>query len=176
MRDAIDEDRITATVNGQAMTLDASGTGELESGDRYTATFDLPNTASATTSSTIAIGDGETTWTAELEYLFANDLAPTGPLVAGTNVFEWPSAASPAPWSTISWACVEVIGSSAVCQSDYPTDPGISIAQQYITATIAGASGAPIKIDAQRDVIAASSGNGPGFNAHVHGTYTGSLN
>lgn len=176
LHEAIDADQIIVSLNGQALTLAPSGTGEFGAGDNYMATFDLSSTVPAATTSTIAISDGETTWSAELENLLTEDLSPTAPLVAGANVFEWPSAASPAPWSTITSACVEVIGASAACQREGVTDAGIVIAQQYITATIAGASGTPIEVTAQRDASAASSGNGPRFLAHVHAIYAGALN
>lgn len=176
LRDAIEAEQITVSLNGAPLTISPSGTGEAGVGDSYVATFDLPDSVPAATLSTIAISDGESAWSADFANLLTADLAPTAPLVAGTNTFEWPSAASPAPWSTISSACVEVVGASATCRGEGEADPGIAIAQQYITATIAAAPGAPIEVTAQRDAIAASSGNGPQLLAHIHAIYAGALN
>ena len=157
LRDAIAADEITTTLDGVPLVIDPVATGTFGAGDRYVAAFALPAALSkqavAPSSSTIAISDGAITWAAQIDRLFrANDAAPTGPLVAGTNVFEWPSAASPAAWSTIAWACVEVVGSSAACDGESAQDPAIAISQQYITASVSGSPGDAIELTGERRV------------------------
>ncbi|HET9990564.1 MAG TPA: hypothetical protein VFQ65_18675, partial [Kofleriaceae bacterium] len=152
LRDAMTAGEITTTLDGQPLLVDVGMTGTFDAGDRYVAAFATAPEASRATpspppaSSTIAISDGTTTWTARVDHMFTNDLAPTAPLAAGTNVFEWPSAASATPYSTIAWACVEVSGASAACERDQVSDPNITISKQFITATIAGASGDRIDV------------------------------
>jgi hypothetical protein len=178
LHDAITAGEISATLDGAPLAIDPNHTGTYGTGDSYMATFALPEVAARTAgpaTSTIAISDGETTWSAAIPNLLMNDLAPTAPLVAGTNVFEWPSAASQAPYSTIAWACLEVAGASAACDGEQVHDPAISISQQYITATIAAAPGARIELTGERQVDVASSGNGPMFSAQIYARYSGSL-
>ena len=168
---------LTVTLDGQPLVVDQTTTGTFGAGDRYVAGFMTPavraSSPASSASPVLSISDGETTWSATIENMMANDLIPTGPLVAGRDVFEWPSAASPTAWSTIAWACVEVVNRSAACDGD--ADPAVSISQQYITATIAGAAGEAVEVTGERHVNAASSGNGPTFLTHILAHYTGVL-
>jgi hypothetical protein len=179
LRDAVAADQITTTLDGMPLVIDPVATGTFDTGDRFVAAFALPmGLAHSTVSpavSTIAISDGDVTWSADIADLFVDDLAPTGPLVPGDNVFEWPSAASPAAFSTIAWACVEIVGSSSACDNDQMQDPAIAISQQYITATIAGATGDAIALTGERHVNPASSGDGPTFLTQIRGHYAGVL-
>lgn len=174
---AIDSHEISVSLDGQPLSIDPNDTGTYGTGDNYKATFALPAlaTRAVSSSSTIAISDGETTWSATIPNLMTNDLAPTAPLAAGTNVFEWPSAASQTPYSTIAWACLEIAGTSAACDGEAVHDPAISISQQYITATIAAAPGARVEITGERQVDVESSGDGPTFLARIYARYSGAL-
>ena len=181
LRDAMTGGQITATLDDQPLLIDAFKTGTYDSGDRYVAAFmtapeatrESPMPPPATSS--ITISDGETTWTAKVDHMFANDLAPMAPITAGTNVFEWPSAASPNPYSTIAWACIEVTGAASACESDTVHDPSIAISQQYVTATIAGATGDHVQLTGERDINPTSTGNGPSFLTKIVARYQGSF-
>lgn len=181
LRDAMEAGELTTKIDDQPLLVDVGATGTFDAGDRYVAAFATAPEASRgspTTpaeSSTIAISDGTTTWTARVDHMFSNDLAPTAPLTAGTNVFEWPSAASATPWSTIAWACVEVSTSSAACAGDQVSDPSIAISKQFITATIAATAGSRIDVTGERDVDPQSTGNGPTFFTHIAGHFAGTL-
>jgi hypothetical protein len=181
LRDAMTAGEITTTLDDQPLLVDVGATGTFGGGDRYVAAFATAPEASREmpspppTSSTIAISDGTTTWTARIDQMFANDIAPIGPLVAGTDVFEWPSAASASPYSAIEWACVEVSGVSAACLGEPHGDPNITISKELITATIAGASGDRIDVTGERDANPDSSGNGPQFLTHIAAHFTGAL-
>lgn len=179
LRDAMNAGQITATVDAQLLLIDAFKTGTYDSGDRYVAAFMTAPEATRESpmpppsTSTIAISDGETTWTAKVDQMFAHDLAPTAPITAGTNVFEWPSAASQNPYSTIAWACIEVTGAASACESDTVHDPSIAVSQQYVTATIAGATGDQVQLTGERDINPTSTGNGPSFLTKIVGRYQG---
>jgi hypothetical protein len=181
LRDAMTAGEITATIDAQPLLIDAFKTGTYGNGDHYIAAFmtapeatrESPMPPPAT--STIAISDGETTWTAQVDQMFANDLAPTAPITAGTNVFEWPSAASPNPYSTIEWACIEVTGAASACQGESVHDPSVAISQQYVTATIAGTTGDRVQVTGQRDVDPDSTGNGPTFFTRIMARYQGTF-
>jgi hypothetical protein len=181
LRDAMTAGEITATIDDQPLLIDAFKTGTYDSGDRYVAAFMTAPEATRESpmpppaSSTIAISDGETTWTARIDQMFANDLAPNAPITAGTNVFEWPSAASPNPYSTIAWACIEVTGAASACQSDTVHDPSVAISQQYVTAMIEGATGDHVQVTGERDIDPDSSGNGPTFFTKIIARYQGVL-
>jgi len=181
LRDATTAGEITVTVDGAPLFLDASQTGTFDNGDHYVAAFMTAPEATRESPmpppdvSTIAISDGATTWSAKIAHMFANDLAPTGPLIAGTNVFEWPSAASPNAASTITYACVTVDGTAPACEGDSVHDPAIDISQQFITAAISGASGAHVRVDGERNVNPDSTGNGPQFITTIAARYTGAL-
>lgn len=168
---AIDAHEISVSLDGQPLALDPNHTGTYGQGDNYKATFALPQQIARTAGamSMIAITDGDTTWSASIPNLLTNDLAPTGPLVAGTNVFEWPSATS------IAWACLEVVGRSAACDGESVHDPAIAISQHYVTATVVAAQGERVELTGERDVAVESSGNGPTFLAHVYARYAGTL-
>ncbi len=179
LRDAITAQQITTTLDGAPLVIDPTATGTFDDGDRFVAAFALPATPAqplvAAAASTIAISDGEVTWQAQLADLFADDLAPVVPLVAGANTFEWPSAASASPASTIAWACVEVVGRSAACDGDEAQDPSIAISQQYITAQISGAAGDAIEVTGERRVNPTSSDDGPTFLTSIRSHYRGVL-
>jgi len=181
LRDAMTAGEITTTVDGQPLLVNTALTGTFDNGDHYVAAFMTAPGATRESpmpppeASTIAISDGETTWTATIEHMFANDLAPSAPLTAGTNVFEWPSAASPNPRSTIASACVTVAGTAPACEGSGVDAPSISISQQFITATIDGASGVGVRVDAQREVNPDSTGNGPPFLTTIAARYDGTL-
>lgn len=181
LRDAMSAGEITAKVDGQPLFVNAAATGTYGNGGSYVAAFMTGPGATRESPmpppevSMIAISDGETTWTATIEHMFANDLAPTGPLVAGTDVFEWPSAASPNPWSTISSACVGVEGAAPACEGGSVDSASISISQEFITATIEGASGAHVRVEAQREINPQSTGNGPQFMTTIAARYDGAL-
>jgi hypothetical protein len=181
LRDAMTAGEITATIDDQALLVDAFKTGTYDSGDRYVAAFmtapevtrESPMPPPAT--STITISDGATTWTARVDQMFANDLAATASITTGTNVFEWPSAASQTPYSTIAWACVEVTGAASACESDTVHDPAIAVSQQYVTATITGTTGAHVLVTGERDVNPTSTGNGPSFLTKIVARYQGTF-
>ena len=178
LHDAVATGELSASLDGEPLSIDPNHTGTYGTGDNYKATFALPAVATRTVGSemsTIAISDGVTTWSAQIPNLMTNDLAPTGPLVAGTNVFEWPSAASQTPWSTIAWACLEIAGTSAACDGEAVHDPAISISQQYITATIAAAPGQHVQLIGERDAAIASSGDGPTFLTRIYARFSGAL-
>lgn len=181
LRDAMMAGEITTTVDGQPLFVNAALTGTFDNGDRYVAAFmtgpgaTRENPMPPPDASTIAISDGETTWTATIAHMFANDLAPTAALTAGTNVFEWPSAASPNPRSTIESACVTVAGTAPACEGGGVDSPSIAISQEFITATIEGASGATVRVEAQREVNPDSTGNGPQFMTTIAARYDGTL-
>jgi hypothetical protein len=182
LRDAMEAGEVTATIDGSPLPVDVATTATYAGGDRYVAAFASGPEASRGSStpphpesSRIEISDGTTTWTAEIGNMFSNDVEPTAPLRSGTDVFEWQSAASPSPYSTISWACVEVVGSSAACDGEAVDDPSIMIAQQYITATIAGAPGDRIEVTGERNAYRDSSGDGPMFIARMAAHFSGTL-
>src|SRR5882724_8703056 len=67
LRDAIAAGEISATLDGERLALDPDHTGTYGTGDSYTATFALAATApraAGPSTATIAISDGETTWSA----------------------------------------------------------------------------------------------------------------
>ncbi len=166
LADAIDAGEISATLDGAALVIDPTATGYTGGRDAYTATFALAPTRSAASppaSSLIAVGDGEITWSVDVANLFANDLATTAPVTAGTNTFVWPSAASVGPDSPIDWACVEIGDQASACGGDQVDAPAIEVSQQFITATVAGASGTQVTITAERSANAQSTGDGPMF-------------
>jgi len=181
LRDVMTAGEITATVDGQPLLVDMSQTGTFDNGDHYVAAFMTAPEATRENPmpppdvSTIAISDGETTWSAKIDHMFANDLAPTVPLIIGTNVFEWPSGASANPQTTITYACVAVDGSAPACEGEGVHDAAIAISQQFITATISGASGARVRVDGERNVNPEASGNGPQFITTIAARYTGAL-
>jgi len=181
LRDAMTAGEITTTVDGQPLLVNAALTGTFDNGDRYVAAFMTAPGATRESpmpppeASTLAISDGQTTWTVTIEHMFANDLAPNAPVVAGTNVFEWPSAASLNPRSTIASACVTVEGAAPACEGGGIDAPSVSISQEFITATIDGASGARVRVEAQREVNPDSTGNGPPFMTTIAARYDGAL-
>jgi hypothetical protein len=165
LADAIDAGEISATLDGTTLVVDPTATGFTGGRDAYTATFALATTRSAVvpaSTSTISVGDGEITWTVDVANLFANDLATTAPMTAGTNTFVWPSAASTGPESSIDWACVEIGDQASACNNQVDV-PAIEVSQQFITATVAGTTGTQVTITAERSANAQSTGDGPVF-------------
>ena len=181
LRDAMDAGQIVTTLDGEPVPVDPVTTGTYGGGNSFVAAFVRPSgrhgvtPPGPATSSTIAISDGTVTWSARVADLFTNDLAPTGPLAAGEVVFEWPSAASETPYSTIAWACVEVTGSSAACGGTEVAEPAITIAKQYITATIEGDPGAAVVVTGERHINPESDGNGPVFFTRIQARFAGTL-
>ena len=124
------------------------------------ATRESPMPPPATSS--IAISDGETTWTAKVDHMFANDLAPTAPIAdrhERVRVAEC-SVAESVLDDRVGRAS-SVTGAASACESDTVHDPSIAISQQYVTATIAGATGDHVQLTGERDVNPTSTGNGP---------------
>ncbi|HEY1547741.1 MAG TPA: hypothetical protein VGG28_07975, partial [Kofleriaceae bacterium] len=119
-------------------------------------------------SSQIAVSDGEITWTVDIASLFANDLAATSPIAAGSNTFVWPSAAGTGPNSNIDWACIDVGDQAAAC-GGYEVDvPAIAVSQQFIVANVAGDAGTPVTITGERNADAQSGDDGPVFLTGIY--------
>lgn len=170
--DAVAAGELSATLDDAPLALDPGTTGYVGGHDAYTVTFALAAPRSASTapsaaSSRIAISDGEITWAAAVPNLFANDLAATAPLAAGSNTFVWPSAAATGPSSTIEWACVAVGDQASACGGDEVDAQALAVSQQFITATVAGSAGTPIAVTAERSADPDSSNDGPTFFTHV---------
>ena len=180
LRDEMEAGEVTATIDGSPLPVDVATTGTYDRGDRYVAAFaSVPEASRGSStphpeSSRIEISDATTTWTVEIGNMFNNDVEPTAPLRSGIVVFEWPSAFSPSPYSTISWACVEIIGKSTACDGEGIDDPSIMIAQQYITATIAGTPADRIDVTGERGANLGG-GDGPMFIARMAAHFTGTL-
>lgn len=177
LEDAVTNDQLTVTLDGSPLVLDPVGTAELGQGDEYIAAYMLPNTtllsAPAPTTSRLAITDGATTWEVQIANLFATDLAPTQPLVAGDNTLEWPSAVPSGELSTIYWACVEIVGASSMCGGyELPASP-VVISQQYISANIAANAGDRVVVTAEREVAPRSTG--PAFITKIRNRYEQTL-
>jgi hypothetical protein len=163
--DATASGQIVATRDGDELVLDDS-TGYRGNNDSYIAAF-IPTTERSRTdhpaSSIVTVTDHDTTWTVTIPNLLTNDLQPSGPLVANQpDTFVWPSAASPDPWSTIDWACIDVANDSACHYSDEVHDPGITIEQQYVHVDVPANAGDDIVVTGQRFVNPTAS-NGPTF-------------
>jgi hypothetical protein len=171
LADAIDAGEITATLDGAPLVVDPAATGYADGRDSYTATFARAATRSAVappSSSHISVGDGEVAWSVDIASLFANDLATTAPMTAGSNTFVWPSAAATGADSTIDWACIDVGEQAAACGGDQVDAPAIDVSQQFIVATVTGASGTPVIVTAERDADTQSGDNGPMFFTHIY--------
>ena len=161
LHDGIASGEIQATLDARPLVIDAASTGYFGQRDSYAAVFEPPETDAAIShgaTSQIAITDGVTTWSAAIANLFANDLAATGS-ISGQTTFVWPSAASPAPYSLIDWACIAVAGQASECT------PAIS--QQFVTATLVGAPGTHVIVTAERSANTQMAGDGPELFVHV---------
>jgi hypothetical protein len=170
LADAMADGSISATVDDAPLAIDQTATGYHGEHDSYVATFGLSAPKSAVAhpaSSQIAVSDGETTWTVEIASLFANDLSVTGPMAAGEDTFVWPSAASPSPYSSIDWACVEVAGQAAACGGSESDQNEVGVSQQFITADLEGESGTSVTVTAERSADTQSSDDGPMFLVRI---------
>jgi hypothetical protein len=163
--DATESGQIVATLDGDELVLDGN-TGYHGTNGSYIAAFTPSAERSRTdhpASSTVSVTDQDTTWTVTIQNLLTNDLQPSGPLVANQpDTFVWPSAASPDPWSTIDWACVDVAQDSACHYNDEVQDPGVTIEQQYVHVDVPANAGDAIVVTGQRFVSPTAS-NGPTF-------------
>ncbi len=165
--DAVDANQLVATIDGASLAIDRGSTGYFGNGDRYVAAFTTPAVRSTVdqmstgTSSTVAITDQQTTWSFQAANLMTNDLQPTSPIVAGqANIVSWPSAAQPDhPATSIAWACVQIADRSAACLGDGKSDPGIAIAQQFITIDVPAATGDAYTVWAARTAVATDAGD-----------------
>ncbi len=168
LHDAIASGEITATVNGTPLVIDQATTGYFGQHDSYVASFALPGAMTLTsTPAEISITDGQTSWSAVIEHLFANDLAAMGPTAQGPNTFVWPSAAATGPDSPIDWACIEVDGQPSACGGYEVATPAIGVSQQFITANLSGAPGTKVTVTAERTANRDPSGDGPTFLARI---------
>ena len=171
--DAVATGQIEVRLDGEALAL-ASGVN-VDNHDHYTATFVLPNGAPRTTSpvtSTVTVADPQTTWSVQIDDLFTNDLAPTGPVLAqGPSTLVWPSAMTAAPWSTIDWVCVDVAGRTAACTQD----AGVEISQQLVRVDVPAQPGDRFAIRGQRWAHPVASGDGPTFFASILDQVTGAF-
>ena len=170
LADAMTSGELTATLDGKPLMIDHSRTGYFGGHDSYVAAFGLPGTMTAlqpSKTSSIVISDRTVTWSAQIDDLFANDLAATAPTVPGQNTFVWPSAASSAPYSTIAWACVDVAGQTAACGGYEATAQAIDVSQHYITANLSGPPGTTVSVTAERSANRDSTGDGPTFLTRI---------
>jgi hypothetical protein len=171
LADAIDANEISATLDGAALAIDPSTTGYAYGRDSYTATFERATARSATeptTTSRIAISDGEITWSVDIANLFANDLALEAPLATGSNTFVWPSAAATGPYSNIDWACIAVGDQAAAC-GGYDVDvPAIEVSQQFIVASVNAAPSTPVIVTGERNADTDTGDDGPVFFTRIY--------
>jgi hypothetical protein len=170
-------------LDGQPLVLDPATTGYDHEG--YAATFVLPDPSSwdthttcpPGTRSTVTVTDQQTTWSATVPDLFANDLHPVAAMVANQpDTLAWPSAASEEPRSTIYFACIEVGQHDAACVEGDFSDPGIAIAQEYVHVDIAANAGDPFTAWGRREVYSViTGGDAPMFDTQVFDRVTGSF-
>jgi hypothetical protein len=173
MRDAVNANEITATLDSSPLVLNPFKTGTSGQGDEYSAVFALsdsqPFDARPAGTSTLAVTDGETTWQVEIDNLFSRDLSPTKPLAPGDNTLVWPSAKPYGAVSAIDWACVEIVGGSSTCGGADLQPSSVVISQQYITMQIAATAGDQAVVTAEREIAPQSTG--PAFITKIRNRY-----
>jgi hypothetical protein len=172
--DATTSGQLEATLDGQPLVLDPVTTGYADNGDSYTAAFLLQAdkvsvyASGGPATSSVMVTDQVTTWSVVIANLFANDLHPVGLLMANQpNALEWPSAMTGGPVTSIEYACIDVAGHTAACQSDEQSDPGITIAQQYVHVDVPAETGDHFSVWAQRSLFPQASGDGPAFETRI---------
>ena len=174
--DAVDANQLVATLDGASLAIDSDSTGYFGNDDRYVAAFTAPIAQLIIdTTATVSISDQQTTWAFQATKLMTNDLAPVSAMTAGqANTVTWPSAGeADQPSTTIEWACVQVADRTAACLGNGASDPGIDIAEHFITVDVPASAGDPYTVSAARSAAVTEFGDGPQVFVTVLGQVTG---
>ncbi len=178
LHDAATSGELHVTLDGGPLVLDPATSGYAGNHDSYVASYVLPAAQLAHTADTgaIVVTDGTTTWQVEVPDLMANDLQPVGAVRANQHdSLVWPSATTPEPYSTISWACIAIADRPTACQSETEHDTGVAIAKEHVELDVAAAAGDRFTVWGERWDHPQGAADGPTFFVHILDRVDGTL-